>query len=108
MGNDVWLVATHREDAVDAFMASDVLTERCDILIGQHSGIEGVATLLRSGCSMSRAPMEFAIEVVNRNGVEAVEISVGRVDHHGSVDPFECAAQMKRAILEVLPTIKIV
>ena len=43
-----------------------------------------------------------ALLPIERLGFPGMGTGIGRVD------PFECAAQMKRAILEVLPTIKIV
>ena len=71
------------------FVAGDVLTERCDVHVAQHGGVEGVAAQLRSRSGMGRNAVVRGVDLVHGDRPHGGQVPVRRVDHQGGVDTVE-------------------
>ena len=89
--NDVGLVATLGDDAVDSLGRTDVLAHRGNVHVPEHRGVECVATLPRRGSGVGGLAVVLHMQFLQRDRVHRDQVGVGRVHHHRRVDLVECA-----------------
>ena len=70
---------------MDPLVVADVLAQRGDGVVAEHSRVERVAALLGRGRGVGRRARVAGVEPLHRHRVEHPELVVGGVHHHGRV-----------------------